>query len=48
MALKSEAAFQARASEIGISDEDLVAPKDGGINNHARFCLLLRISTRWR
>lgn len=37
MALESEAAFKARASEIGISDEDISALKEGGINSHSRF-----------
>ena len=37
MALDSEAAFQARALEVGISSADLNALKDGAINSYSRF-----------
>lgn len=37
MALDSEAAFQTRASEIGISTDDLTALKTGGINSYSRY-----------
>ena len=37
MALESEAAFQARALEVGISSADLTALKNGGINSYSRF-----------
>ena len=37
MALESEAAFQARALEVGISSGDLTAWKNGGINSYSRF-----------
>ena len=37
MALESEAAFQARALEVGISSADLTALKNGGTNSYSRF-----------
>ena len=37
MALEPEAAFQARALEVGITSADLTALKGGGINSYSRF-----------
>eukprot|EP00435_Cladocopium_sp_Y103_P033712 s223_g8.t1 len=37
MALESEAAFQSRALEIGITSEDLTLLKTGGINSYSRY-----------
>eukprot|EP00435_Cladocopium_sp_Y103_P075161 s737_g54.t1 len=37
MALESEAAFQSRALEIGITSEDLALLKTGGINSYSRY-----------
>ena len=37
MALDSEAAFQSRALEVGISSADVQALKTGGINSYSRY-----------
>ena len=37
MALESEAAFQSRALEVGISSADLTTLKTGGINSYSRY-----------
>ena len=44
IALDSEAAFQSRALEVGISSADVQALKTGGINSYSRYAFVAHIN----